>query len=188
MFRKTLLTAIVMASLSFNAQAGIYNFDFNASNNSYEVSGTFGTADVLNSVGGYDILSITGSVIGAGGGLIDSLVINPLQPIHTTCCIANGYFIIYDNNLFPTSNAYLDWFGVTFTAGGNTWNLFGNNPTSSDYGLFSSTEVNGAPLVNSIQGAMVVAPVPEPATYAMLLAGLGLIGFMSSRRKQNFNV
>lgn len=31
-----------------------------------------------------------------------------------------------------------------------------------------------------------VSPVPEPETYAMLLAGLGLIGFTARRRKQNF--
>ena len=30
-----------------------------------------------------------------------------------------------------------------------------------------------------------VTPVPEPETYAMLLAGLGLIGFTARRRKQN---
>ena len=29
------------------------------------------------------------------------------------------------------------------------------------------------------------SPVPEPETYAMLLAGLGLLGFMAHRRKQN---
>jgi hypothetical protein len=29
------------------------------------------------------------------------------------------------------------------------------------------------------------APVPEPETYAMLLAGLGLIGAMRRRRKSN---
>ncbi|WP_374049964.1 FxDxF family PEP-CTERM protein [Nitrosomonas sp. sh817] len=28
-----------------------------------------------------------------------------------------------------------------------------------------------------------VTPVPEPETYAMLLAGLGLVGFMARRRK-----
>ncbi|MDE2388812.1 MAG: PEP-CTERM sorting domain-containing protein [Betaproteobacteria bacterium] len=29
-----------------------------------------------------------------------------------------------------------------------------------------------------------LVPVPEPETYAMLLAGLGLIGFVGYRRKQ----
>ena len=29
-----------------------------------------------------------------------------------------------------------------------------------------------------------LVPVPEPETYAMLLAGLGLLGFVGSRRKQ----
>jgi hypothetical protein len=33
-----------------------------------------------------------------------------------------------------------------------------------------------------------VSPVPEPDTYAMLLAGLGLLGFTTLRRKQNFTV
>jgi len=29
-----------------------------------------------------------------------------------------------------------------------------------------------------------VTPVPEPETYALMLAGLGVVGFMASRRKQ----
>jgi len=35
----------------------------------------------------------------------------------------------------------------------------------------------------SYAGNISVSPVPEPETYAMLLVGLGLIGFMTSRRK-----
>ena len=33
-------------------------------------------------------------------------------------------------------------------------------------------------------GATVLAPIPEPETYAMLLAGLGLVGYTVSRRKR----
>lgn len=32
-----------------------------------------------------------------------------------------------------------------------------------------------------------ITPVPEPETYAMLLAGFGLVGFMSYRRQRNFS-
>jgi hypothetical protein len=30
-----------------------------------------------------------------------------------------------------------------------------------------------------------LAPVPEPATYTMLLTGLGLLGFVAYRRRQS---
>ena len=33
--------------------------------------------------------------------------------------------------------------------------------------------------------AAIFAPIPEPETYAMLLAGLGLMGFVARRRRQN---
>ncbi|GJJ03651.1 hypothetical protein RugamoR64_41890 [Duganella rhizosphaerae] len=47
--------------------------------------------------------------------------------------------------------------------------------------------VTGTPLVNT-QGfvgslSLVATPVPEPETYAMMIAGLGLVGFMARRRK-----
>jgi len=33
--------------------------------------------------------------------------------------------------------------------------------------------------------ASITSPVPEPSTYALMLGGLGLIGFMAHRRKRN---
>ncbi len=41
--------------------------------------------------------------------------------------------------------------------------------------------------IHSINGIQ-VTPIPEPETYAMMLAGLGLIGAMTRRRKQKLNV
>ena len=41
----------------------------------------------------------------------------------------------------------------------------------------------GAPPFLLLDGVSMVAAVPEPATWAMLLGGVGLIGFMARRRK-----
>ena len=49
-------------------------------------------------------------------------------------------------------------------------------------------QVTGAVVGNKGGGYQLfseVAPVPEPETYAMLLTGLGLVGFMVRRRKTN---
>ncbi len=40
-------------------------------------------------------------------------------------------------------------------------------------------------LSGSYAGSLAISPVPEPETYAMLLAGLGLIGFSARRRKSD---
>jgi hypothetical protein len=48
--------------------------------------------------------------------------------------------------------------------------------------------VVNARLVSGLQYPLsiaVSAPVPEPSTYAMMLAGFGLIGFIAYRRKNN---
>jgi hypothetical protein len=56
--------------------------------------------------------------------------------------------------------------------------LGGGNSTT-DFFLYTADQGNqwGA---NAVAGA----PVPEPETYAMMLAGLGLLGFVARRRKQ----
>ncbi len=38
-------------------------------------------------------------------------------------------------------------------------------------------------LLDFSQGPIFIGPIPEPETYAMMLAGLGLVGFIARRRK-----
>lgn len=65
------------------------------------------------------------------------------------------------------------------------WSFFDlySDPTQ----LYQTTYFRGNASFTSIN-APITAAVPEPETYAMTLAGLGLVGFMARRRKQNIVV
>jgi hypothetical protein len=61
------------------------------------------------------------------------------------------------------------------------WTLQSNNLEEGDYYL----QVNGTMLSNqsgSFGGSTMLAPVPEPAAFGLMLAGLGMFGFMLRRR------
>jgi hypothetical protein len=47
-----------------------------------------------------------------------------------------------------------------------------------------SFDANGQTVDQNYHIEMVTAPIPEPETYALMLAGLGRVGFMARRRKQ----
>lgn len=57
------------------------------------------------------------------------------------------------------------------------------DPTKASFFIFNGlTDNNGDKNFGRL--AMAVSPVPEPESYALLLAGLGLVGFITRRRKQ----
>ena len=58
--------------------------------------------------------------------------------------------------------------------------------TAGSYKL-SFLGIGSTPLTSFYGGAVgaTTAPVPEPETYALMLAGLGMVGFMAARRKQS---
>ena len=52
-------------------------------------------------------------------------------------------------------------------------------------GFVFSADVFGNGFTGSIASNTPVTPVPEPGTYALMLAGLGVVGYIARRRKQN---
>jgi len=123
------------------------------------------------------------------GDLADYLIFgssntNPANPIGaylpTTQAIdpgATGFFVY---------QAYMG----NLTLGGSpstspTFSLNGALP----YGSYIVGYLDPPPSVTATanSGAIVISPVPEPQTYAMLLAGLGFIGFVARRRKGQSN-
>ncbi|MGH6799642.1 MAG: hypothetical protein ACREDI_14820, partial [Roseiarcus sp.] len=104
------------------ASAATYSFDFSTTDSVFTVTAMITTADTLDAVGGYDVLSIAGTISGPGGGAI-ALKPNPLQPLP-------DYIVtfMYDNVYFPSAAPHVDDNGILFTAGGYDYNLYSDGP------------------------------------------------------------
>lgn len=95
-----------------------------------------------------------------------------------------------DNLLYPTA-PFVDVSGISFhTSGGPDWNLAflsgGFNGINFDGQVAVNSNLDpGTGLAHFEAINLSVAAVPEPESYAMLLAGLGLMAFLARRRKQN---
>jgi hypothetical protein len=64
----------------------------------------------------------------------------------------------------------------------DSWSLSAFGLTSGSYALKVDGQVIGSG-GGAFGGDLAVAAVPEPETYGMLLAGLGVVGFLARRRK-----
>jgi hypothetical protein len=169
-----LIAAIGLVPVS--AHAAIYDFDFSTMDSLFSATGSITTADTPDAVGGYDILSISGTLSGPGGGTI-ALEPNPAQPFPTYTASFG-----YDNVYFPGAAALVDLTGILFTAGGYDYNLFSYGPTyylSTDNpaGVYSPGEAIA--FSDPIQSATVA---PEPSTWAMMLIGLAGLALAARRR------
>ena len=86
------------------------------------------------------------------------------------------------NSYFTNMQSYVYWSGTAYAP--NPANLAWNFGTGVGY-------QNGGGQLNefyawAVRPGDVAAPIPEPETYAMLLAGLGLLGVVAKRRRRSF--
>jgi hypothetical protein len=99
--------------------------------------------------------------------------------------IGNGGAVLYDSGLqhFMEGTAKADWTQISFhaaaiPAGTQAVRFFINTAVGP------LLEGRGNALyIDDIQLALTTAPVPEPETYALLIAGLGIVGAVARRRR-----
>jgi hypothetical protein len=171
--RKAILGLAIALTMTLPgaASAAVYTFSFTPSQQliggPVSGSGTFTTSDTSMQVGGqtaFEILSISGTVNG----------FQILAPTN-----ASGY-----GNYFTTGASFLDGTGVTFfTAGSNGQNkvTFFNQSSNGLYRV-NTFSPGASEFVNA--SSTLVAGVPEPSTWAMMILGFASIGLLYCRRNQ----
>lgn len=85
---------------------------------------------------------------------------------------------------YPFHGGVFDIYGLVFTvAGGNYVNFWSNGVGPSgglDYGVAVTDGVD----VLDYTGGVTISAAPEPATWAMMIVGFGMIGLMQRRRQR----
>ena len=153
-----------------------------SSGNNLPISGNCAGFDVLSAQVQFYNVAAPGSILGTYA-LDTDVIVNGIS-------ISGG-------NLTGVDTGFFDFFksGLSIAGGdadyGFSLILFGGNKAQLIYALPSTTSpacaqfpVEGASCGVSANAATgVFAPVPEPETYALMLAGLGAIGFAARRRR-----
>ena len=163
-FRRTVLTALLLAALPA-AQAAVQNYSFNGVLDSGALIGQSYSGSFS-----YDDTAFTG---------IDtewlSVTTLSMSFMNTNYTLANA------NALAPTEVGYYNgtFLGLSYSVDSS----FPKFSLIAGYEDVSQAYLAYDPAAGlSGFGSVVYAPVPEPETYALLLAGLGLLGAVSRRR------
>lgn len=172
-FSSALLAAAATLALAAPAQAGTFVFSTILSGAGEPVPTSLATGA---SVVSFDDAADTVTVLLSFAGLANS---SPFGHIHccTTTAGAGGSGVALGFTPLPaaTTGSYVNVFSLapaafdSLLAGATAGKAYVNIHTPGTYG---AGEIRGF-----------LAPVPEPGTYALMLAGLGVLGWVAKRRQ-----
>jgi len=183
-------------AIAGQSQFNLSNADFSALVNDVTAFGTSGELDLYTSGSGYEPNPQSGSwevrLHGNGGDIFDAFSLWLSAPLVSGTSYNLRFYVAGDLGVNPiaplsvnvglSSNA--DSFGtLLYTSSGvygtGAWNQYDFSfmaPNAASYLTVKNVSVSA--VVDNFS----LAPIPEPETYAMMLAGLGLLGLVGRRR------
>ena len=185
--RKTLIAAVLFAAVCGQAMAATTYF-----------SEDFGDLDAWTKKAGASFASVSGNVLSFSKG-------NSAGDIFTTATFSNGY-INFDylgtagvngggyvgvSQAFAGTHTWLAGSSTSYATpfkliNDGTWHHYSIAFTGTGHIMleqFASNTPGVGKFSNLSVSDVAIAAVPEPESYAMLLAGLGLMGAIARRRK-----
>lgn len=163
---------VTTAILPQPASATVYTYNWSFSGFSHNGSGKFTTSD---SSGDLNISDIT--------GIVDGEVITGLSTLGGP-----------DQTYIDSGSYTLDFNGIAFKTASADYDLYYNNAYRALYSVGNNATFGGDSAIDGFTASLapvvsspviwVAAGVPEPASWAMMLVGMGLIGFAARRRQK----
>lgn len=189
--KRHLLAAAALAVVAFGANATTVATDLGT------IAGSFDTGTVNTSfVDSLDIsytftLGATGTVtalaygtpVASISGNYPSIVLTEINTYNGTTNGVDLFKTGLVTEIQPTAYGVGSTFIFTGLSAGTytlSWEAFSNTKTTNLISGATSSVYGGT---GKFSTQVIVSSVPEPETYAMILAGLGIVGFMSRRRK-----
>jgi hypothetical protein len=146
------------------------------------VGNTYSAANTTKLFSDKFLFSLTGNYDASGTLSSTYLSTNPAQDL-----VITGYSLVkYGSSFEEVLGTYA---GTAFPGSGagteDFWKFNANGLTAGNYYISVEGVVQGAGggSYTSNVNLAALAPVPEPETYAMMVAGLGLLGFVARRKK-----
>ena len=173
---KSLIAAFVFATASLGSSA-VMAADISSGPETLSIpdeSAFFGSTFAANNANDTfaDQFNFT---IGAVPSSVDAIVSSISRSAVTGLNISNLQLFSSNGNLITTGMA-------SETGATDVWTVSSGVLSSGNYYL----QVSGSLVSNtsgSFGGSVQLNPVPEPETYGMMIAGLGVLGFLARRRK-----
>ncbi|MFN3791627.1 FxDxF family PEP-CTERM protein [Massilia sp.] len=176
--KKSLIAAIVLASASFGSSAVMAQEVIGNSPQALELidntaffGDTFAADNQGNTFEDRFTFTVAGDMPMNLDAIISSISRSESEGLDITALALYGE----DDTLITTGSSLM-------SGAMDVWSISSDNLVAGNYYLQVSGNLvsdTGA----SFGGAVMLAPVPEPETYGMMLGGLGILGFLARRRK-----